>query len=77
MGHSTGRLFPGSQWKYKNIIRLQTGAKEILERNSFPEQLPDDAFIFWMHQGYQFMFLRLSEGDNPPVYYYHEGRYKT
>ncbi|MEQ9668818.1 SMI1/KNR4 family protein [Coleofasciculus sp. G2-EDA-02] len=77
MGHSTGELFAGSQWNYKKIIRLQTGAKEILERNSFPEPLPDDAFIFWMHQGYQFMFFRLSEGDDPPVYYYHEGRHEN
>ncbi len=35
--------------------------------------MPEDAFVFFMHQGYQFMFFRLSEGDDPPVYYYGEG----
>jgi len=25
-----------------------------------------------MHQGYQFMFIRAAEGEDPPVYYYME-----
>ena len=33
-----------------------------------PFAFPDDALVFWMHQGYQFMFLRAAEGDDPPVY---------
>jgi hypothetical protein len=32
--------------------------------------MPPDAFVFWMHQGYQFCFFRTSDGDDPPVYYY-------
>ena len=27
-----------------------------------------------MHQGYQFSFFNLNDGDNPPVYYYCEGQ---
>ncbi len=27
-----------------------------------------------MHQGYQFMFIRADEGEDPPVYYYMEQR---
>jgi SMI1-KNR4 cell-wall len=77
MGHKAGDLFAGSQWLYKKIPRLQVGAREALEKNNFPESLPGDAFVFWMHQGYQFMFFRLSEDSDPPVYYYHEGRHKT
>jgi len=37
------------------------------------EGLPSDAFIFSMHQGYEFWYFRISEGDNPPVYGFHEG----
>lgn len=34
--------------------------------------LPEDAIAFMMHQGYQFMFVRSGEGEDPPVYYYRE-----
>ena len=34
--------------------------------------MTDDDFVFFMHQGYEFCFFKLSEGDNPPVYFYSE-----
>jgi len=49
---------------------------ELLEENQFPQTLPKDAFVFLMHQGYQFSFFRLSEGENPPIYFYCEGETK-
>jgi len=37
--------------------------------------LPNDAFVFSMiDQGYAFLFFKLSEGDDPPVYSYYEGQ---
>jgi hypothetical protein len=30
--------------------------------------LPEDAFVFLMHQGYQFLFISLDQGDDPPVF---------
>jgi hypothetical protein len=27
-----------------------------------------------MHQGYQFSFFKLSDGENPPIYSYCEGQ---
>ena len=29
-------------------------------------------FVFWMSQGCQFAFFKLTDGDDPPVYYYRE-----
>lgn len=34
------------------------------------EPLPDDAFVFWRANYGITMFMRLSEGDDPPVYIY-------
>lgn len=36
--------------------------------------LPADAFVFLMHQGYQFSFFALAKGDDPAVSSYLEGR---
>lgn len=34
--------------------------------------IPDTAFVFAMHQGCAFVFFRLGEGDDPPVYLFEE-----
>ena len=72
MGHGAGTFLQGTDIFYEHVQRIQKWAKELLSENSFPKSLPDDAIVFMMHQGYQFMFFRISEGDNPPIYYYHE-----
>lgn len=73
MGHGAGQFLQGSDCFYKHLPHLQNWAIELLQENNFPEPLPEDAFVFFMHQGYQFSFFRLSEGDNPPIYSYCEG----
>jgi hypothetical protein len=35
--------------------------------------LPSNAFVFYGHQGYEFGFFLLGQGDDPPVYQYVEG----
>jgi hypothetical protein len=77
MGHSGGDFLKGSDCFYKQLPLLKEWAIELLEENNFTEPLPDDAFVFFMHQGYQFSFFRLSEGDNPPIYFYYEGQKET
>ena len=47
------------------------GAKD-LEKIFKENTLTDDDFVFWMSQGCMFCFFKLSEGDNPPVYFYNE-----
>lgn len=72
MGHGAGTFLQGTDIFYEHVPKIQGWAKELLIENNFPQPLPDDAFIFMMHQGYQFMFFRTLESDDPPIYYYHE-----
>lgn len=72
MGHGAGHFLRGTDCFYQCLPLLQEWAVALLEENGNPEVLPEDAFVFSMHQGYQFVFLRLSDGDNPPIYSYTE-----
>lgn len=72
-GHSAGPLLRGSDCFWEHLLNIQQWAVELLEENNAPVRLPSDAFVFLMHQGYTFKFLRITEGDNPPVYCYLEG----
>lgn len=67
-------FFQGSD--YYNPDKLKKWAEALLQDDCFPVPLPDDAYVFVMHQGYEFYFVKLSEGGNPPVYYYLEGQYE-
>lgn len=71
MGQSRAGMLLGSDWLPDDLPLLKDKAKNLLASNNFPQPLPDDAFVFWMSQGYVFAFLRLSQGDNSPVYRYH------
>lgn len=73
MGRWGGGLLRGSECFYGDLRYIQSEARELLAENQFPEALPEDAFVFFMHQGCQFNFFRLDEGDDPPVYRYLEG----
>jgi hypothetical protein len=77
MGHSAGKFLQGSDCFFQHLLSLQEWAVELLNENNFPKKLPEDAFVFYMHQGYQFSFFRLSEGDDPPTYSYCEGTNQT
>ena len=72
MGKGASDFLIGSEFLYQHLPRLQETAKEMLTEDAFPQQLPADAFVFFMHQGYQFNFFRTSEGDDPPIYRYFE-----
>jgi SMI1-KNR4 cell-wall len=52
---------------------LQEEAVALLNYNNEDFILPTDAFVFSMHQGYEFKYFKTSEGDDPPVYQYVEG----
>ena len=77
MGHSAGKFLRGSDCFFRDLPSLKSWAIALLEENNFPASLPEDAFVFFMHQGYQFSFFRVSEGDDPPTYSYCEGTNKT
>jgi hypothetical protein len=74
LGKGAGVFLQGEDCFYDQLLDLQSGARELLLEEKFPEVLPADAFVFWMHQGYQFAFFRIGEGEDPPVYHFEEGQ---
>ncbi|MBX3255755.1 MAG: SMI1/KNR4 family protein [Chitinophagaceae bacterium] len=75
MGKGAGDFLKGSSVFYNEIFELREAAVELLEDDNF-KTLPETAFVFFMHQGYQFAFFNIGESDNPAIYYYYEGRNK-
>lgn len=70
MGRGSGHLFLGSDAlvSENHQLRLRAAAERLLKRRDSTWSLPPSAFVFLMHQGYQFLFIRLDEGEDPPVY---------
>ena len=60
------------------VYRLREGAISLLAGNDNPFRLPNDAIVFFAHQGYQFCYFH-ADGitDDPPVYFYLEGDTKS
>lgn len=68
------RFLRGHSCFRNEIFKLKEWAEELLNENGFQSKLSENDFVFWMSQGYMFCFFRLDEGDDPPVYYYCEGK---
>lgn len=76
IGHDAGLLFQGTDILFRNVddlLELRKEAEDLLAENEETFILPTDAFVFSMHQGYEFNFFVISEGNDPPVYQYVEG----
>jgi hypothetical protein len=74
MGKRAGGLFIGTDCFCDQLSSLKTFAAELLIEDETDYQLPDDAFVFLMHQGYQFMYFHTQDkADDPIVYHYMEG----
>lgn len=72
MGNGAGNYMLGSSVFYDEIFMLGEGGEALIEENGLSVS-PSDAFFFWMHQGYQAAYFKLSDGDDPPIYFYSEG----
>ncbi len=72
MGRAAGDMFAGTDCLYPEVLKLREWAIELLDEDGEGFRLPDDAIVFSMHQGYTFLYIRTSEGDDPPVYLYRE-----
>ena len=73
MGQAAGKFFIGTDIFYPSIIGLTNDARELVSEDSAGIALPVDAIAFAMHQGYEVLFFRTTDGDDPPVYHYSEG----
>lgn len=77
MGKDGGPILKGSNCFYKDLLYLYQWADKLLKENDLFGILPSKAFVFFMHQGYQFAFMYPEDGENPPVYYYNEMAYSA
>ncbi len=68
-GRSWGKLMQGEDFRFPEMLEYRAIAESLL---SDMENLQLDArdFVFFMHQGYQFLFFRAEGSDNPAVYHY-------
>lgn len=72
MGHGAGDFYMGTDIFYPRLHGLGQAARDLVAEEKSNLALPNEAIVFMMHQGYQFLFVRNDEGDDPPVYYYME-----
>jgi hypothetical protein len=71
MGKNRAGLLVGTKWLIEDVPGLKPELVKLIATNKSPAALPDDAFVFWGTQGYEFHFMRLSEGDASKIYRYH------
>lgn len=71
IGRQAGSFFEGTHLLLGQGL---TGFKELLRKllaeNGNHMTLPTAAFVFLSHQDYQFNYFLLTDGDDPPVYFY-------
>jgi hypothetical protein len=71
MGRGAGDFFLGTEWKYPELKHLRSRAESLISATGTSYLLPQDAFVFAMHQGYALLFFYVT-GDDPPVWSYVE-----
>lgn len=74
IGHGSGRFLLGTDIFFRHLPVVGRDAMSLLLKCGTEEaQVPVDAFVFYMHQGYEFGYFCASESDDPSVYQYIEG----
>lgn len=74
MGKRAGEFLVGTDWTFSQLPELKERAQGLLEECGLKTAvLPATAFVFAMHQGYQFLFFDSVAGDDPPVFLFLEG----
>lgn len=69
-GHGGLRLLEGTDWTFPTLIQVQTWARDMAARDGF--EYDDNYLTIAMHQGYQFFFVDVREGGDPPLMHYME-----
>jgi hypothetical protein len=72
-GAGAGDFLRGSDLFYPVLLELGPWARGTLKENGVKLTLSNTDRVFYMHQGYQFDFLR-GDGDDPEVWSYCEGK---
>lgn len=72
LGGGAGRLMVGSDVYHPHVLGLGTDARLLLAENGSPFVLEGTDRVFFMHQGYEFAFMR-GAGPDPEVWTHVEG----
>jgi hypothetical protein len=73
-GRDGGPELTGTDCSIGNVPTLRKSAEELLQDCGSPFQLPENAVVFLMHQGYVFAYF-VADGntEDPAVFMYLEG----
>lgn len=73
MGRTPDESFDVSDCAYAKLSGFRTSAAKLLTESGHPFALTSQDFVFFMHQGYQFLYFPCDDAsDDPPVYHYLE-----
>ncbi len=67
MGNGAGRFMEGSDVFYNFLFDLNSWGRLFTAENHLPP-LPDNAYVFWMHQGYNMAYFTCDDNDDPHVF---------
>ena len=71
LGRGAGTFLSGSDFNYADLPRINSEARDLAHDAGI--DLPTSAFVFLIHQGYQFLWFDTSEGADPEVRRFREG----
>jgi hypothetical protein len=73
-GNGAGRFLIGTDWTFTTLHNLGDAARRLLRECGVDVTiLSPTAFVFAMHQGYQFLYFDAAGDDDPPVLLFLEG----
>ncbi|MEM6731365.1 MAG: SMI1/KNR4 family protein [Myxococcota bacterium] len=72
MGWEPGHAMRGSDIRFGCLAEINLELGEFARESGL--DIPSDAIAIMAHQGYEYWFVRASEGDDPPVYVAREDR---
>jgi hypothetical protein len=73
MGKAAGRFLIGSDYLFPAPLRLHDDAATLLEQAGSGFKLDENDFVFMWHQGYEFLFFKVTDSPDPPVFLLMEG----
>ena len=59
LGRGAGKFMRGNSVFYPELLSLQEWGEELLSEHNLA--LPENAYVFWMHQGYQLAYFSITK----------------
>jgi hypothetical protein len=68
MGKAAGHFLVGSDFLFPTPLSLRAEAEALLEQSGLEFELEHGDFVFVGHQGYEFLFFRVGDSPDLPVF---------